>query len=207
MGLAFLPLGCEITPEAVAPRVESAQEYQLPEAPPGVEAALTACVEEGVGRIKDKHYAVLFNVTSTSDGHVDSATVRDSMLADRGIESCMAHVLAGMSLPESITTFRPPVPLSMTEVAPGSRGLVGNVAALGGVLVNLVPIVITAAGVTILVGIGVLIYRDAKDRERCRKVTQQCIDKCTDERIPSYDPGGNPFHRCVKECKEAENCW
>jgi hypothetical protein len=120
----------------------------------------------------------------------------------------MANVLASMSLPESITTFRPPVPLSTTEVAPGARGLVGNVAALGGVLVNLVPIVITAAGVTILVGIGILIYKEvSEDEKRCKEVKEMCEDKCTDSNLPSGEYSGMPYHKCLRVCLEAADCW
>src|SRR5689334_23168813 len=94
-GVALTPLGCDETLDAVPPPASPpSREYKNPEAPPGVEAALTACADEGVGRLKEKNYAVLFNVKATSEGHVESVAVRDSILGDEGIESCMVRVLS-----------------------------------------------------------------------------------------------------------------
>jgi hypothetical protein len=44
------------------------------------------------------------------------------------------------------------------------------------------------------------------ERERCKKVKEQCIDKCSDE-LDSGDYSGDPFFKCKRECLEKENCW
>jgi hypothetical protein len=93
----------------------------------------------------------------------------------------------------------------------------GNVMVLGGA-VSLVPILIVAAGVTIIVGVTIHVLsdtftstRDATDEDgekmRCKKVLERCIEKCTEETIPTGTYNGDLFFVCRRKCLEAENCW
>jgi hypothetical protein len=82
------------------------------------------------------------------------------------------------------------------------------------VLVELVPIVIVAAGVTILVAVTIELVSemskpddmDKADYERCRKVNEACQIEC-DPYLDSGDPSGMPYHRCMRQCLEPAGCW
>ncbi len=40
----------------------------------------------------------------------------------------------------------------------------------------------------------------------CKKVKEYCIAKCTAETLPTYEPGGDPFFLCLRQCKESFGC-
>ncbi len=85
-----------------------------------------------------------------------------------------------------------------------------------GAAVNLVPILILAAGVTIIVAITVYVVSDTstatqdaadEDREkvRCKKVKQECIEYCSDTTLPTPDFGWK-FQKCKNDCLERHGC-
>lgn len=162
------------------------------------------------------------DVTATEDGHVRGVSIKDSMLKEHpGIESCIVRVLRGMSLPSSVMAARPARRVSGGMVAPESRTLVGNPAAVAAPVISLSPIILVAAGVTVGVYIFVHVIREAttstrdetaeespKERkERCKKVKQECIEKCSDETLPTGTYNGDPFFECRRKCLEAANYW
>lgn len=170
------------------------------------------CAAEGASRLTDTHYAILFDVDAYSDGQVRAVKIKDSILRDAALESCMANALQSMSVPQSITARRSP-----GLVSPQSRRLSGNVVVLGGAI-TLSPILLIAAGVTIIVGVTIYVLTDAStatrdatdedaEKERCQKVLDMCIEKCTEETIPSGTLDGDPFFKCRRQCLEAHNCW
>ena len=139
--------------------------------------------------------------------------IKDSSIDDENITSCMASVLRTMSLPASVTELRSSQRASDGRVSPQSRALTGNVLVLGGVIVNLVPIVIVAAGVTIVVGIAIELVSEMskpkwiseEEYERCRKVFEACELMCRKPGGPSKYYGS--YGLCMKECRDAEGCW
>jgi hypothetical protein len=204
LGLTFTPLGCGSGQEfTVEP---SHHAHEGPSVPRATVAQLTDCTNEGAARLTDTSYAILFDVDVDVDGRVKGARVKDSLLGDRGIESCMVHALRGMSLPASILR-------RAGRVSPESRQYVGNAAA--GVLVALGPIVLVAAGITFIVVVSVYVVsetatstRDAIDedaeKERCKKVKNKCIGDCQ-KTLPTPDHGFK-FWNCVNKCMEVEGC-
>ncbi len=65
--------------------------------------------------------------------------------------------------------------------------------------------------VAVLVVVAVVSLKDGTDeeaeKERCKKVLESCIQKCTKEAIPSGELSGDRFFKCRKECLEAADCW
>ncbi len=185
-----------------------------PEAPGYVVAQMESCAKQGEGTLASGVYPILIDVNATEDGHVRGVNVKDSMLGGTGIESCVVRALEGTSFPASLTGLRSSRGVSGGLVAPGSRALVGSPLALAAPAVALTPIVIVAAGVTIMVAITLYVVKEVTtstrtdsddEKERCRKVKEACIQKCMPE-FKKRDHG-NSFHKCLKECRDAEGCW
>ncbi|MDC3962304.1 hypothetical protein [Polyangium jinanense] len=215
LGCVFTPLGCASGPQGTR-MGPSHRSSDGPSVPASTVARLTECAEQGAGRLTDTHYAIMFDVAVKEDGEIHEAKIRESLIGDREIESCMTQALLAMSLPGVVTPLRPSATVSRGTMSPDARVPMGNVLVLP-VAVNLVPIVLVAAGVTIVVAVtvhaisGLATRDDATDeeaeKERCKKVLEKCIEKCTREAIPSGSPSGDPFFKCRRQCLQAENCW
>ncbi|HVK68630.1 MAG TPA: hypothetical protein VM694_29425 [Polyangium sp.] len=86
----------------------------------------------------------MFDVDVAGDGQVDKAKVRESMINDREIVSCMEGALQAMSLPGVVTPLRSSGPVYGGSVSPEGRTPLGHpaaAAAVAGAAVNLIPIV------------------------------------------------------------------
>jgi hypothetical protein len=90
----------------------------------------------------------------------------------------MVRALEAMSVPRSVMGT-----LASQPASPQARGYMGYVGALGGA-VNLIPIVIAVAGITILVAVTLHVAAEAVEaiRRRPKKVDEAC------------DP---PFYNCL----------
>lgn len=209
LGFAFTPLGCGGKQKVV----DYAPADGRPEVPDGIKEELTDCVKRGVGRLSDSHYAIMFNVRADDDGDVSSVEIEDSLMGDRAIESCMRRALQGMTVPSSIRAMRSSRADGEGVVAPGSRALVGNPLVLGGATVALGPVVIVAAGVTVLVAVTIYLVSEMskpsdmadEEYERCHKVKDACNIKCGP--FLDQDVYGAQYHNCWRKCLEAEDCW
>lgn len=175
--------------------------------PEYVAKQLSSCAERGVARLKSSHYAILFDVELTEDGEVDAVKIKDSTLGDESIESCMVRVLRGMSLPTSVAGLRSSEPAYGGLVAPQSRALMGNPVVLVGTAVALTPIVIVAAGVTVLVAVVVYAMSSVGPlSDACREAKEACIVECSDSHLPTGTYSGDPFHKCVTDCMKRAGC-
>ncbi|UQA61934.1 hypothetical protein [Polyangium aurulentum] len=178
-------------------------------------ARLTECAERGAPRLTDTHYAILFDVDVTESGDVSKANVRDSMIPDRGMESCMIRALEAMVVPGAITAMRSSHRVSSGVVSPRSRAYMGNALVIGAA-VELIPILIAVGGVYIVVAVTVRVMSDTsastrnatdeeRERERCKKVKQECITHCSDTTLPTPNFGWE-FQKCKNECLERQGC-
>ncbi|MDC3959918.1 hypothetical protein [Polyangium jinanense] len=216
LGLVFTQVGCGSGPMG-NPRPSLHASADGPSVPAATVAQLRDCAEHGAARLTDTHYAIVFDVDVTADGQVDKAKIRESLINDREIISCMVDALHGMSLPGVIATLRPSGPISGGRVSPEGRDPMGHPAAVvAGAVVNLVPIVLVAGGVTIPVAVTVHVVseiptstRDTTDEERekkrCKKVKQECIEYCSDTTLPTPDFGWK-FQKCKNDCLERQGC-
>ena len=148
-----------------------------PTAPESTVSRLTDCANEGAHRLTgDTVFGISVDVEVTESGSVRAAKVRESMLPDGGMEACMVSALEAMSVPLSVMAR-----LTSPSISSESRGYMGDVTILGGA-VNLLPIVIVAAGVTILVAITVHAADDLveaiKRRRKVEKMCAQLRDQC-----------------------------
>ncbi|TKD09909.1 hypothetical protein [Polyangium fumosum] len=208
MAACWVPMGCGASDEYAAvpaPPTEGAL-------PASTVHALQACAEKHAGRLGRHAYEVDFQVELT-DNRVSKVTPKGPRLDDAGLEGCMLDVLRTMA--DAGYTPNPDELISHGGLLP-SRGLLANVSVISQ-LIRLAPLIVSASGVTIVVGVAVLVVaaavslKDAADedaeKERCKKVLEGCIEKCTREAIPSGSPSGDPFFKCRRDCLEAGNCW
>ncbi|MDC3961427.1 hypothetical protein [Polyangium jinanense] len=182
LGFVFTPLGCGSSPMG-NPRPSRHASGDGPSVPAATVTALEACAEHGAGRLKGTHYAILFDVDVMESGEVREAKIRESEIGDREIETCMEHALQAMSLPGVVTPLRSSA-LEGVMLSPHARGAMGNVVIVGPA-VSLVPVLIVAAGVTIIVVVTAHAVEETaeaikkwprKVEEKCRPLFDQCLD-------------------------------
>ena len=155
------------------------------------------------------YYAILVDADVAESGHVGRVKVRDSDVAGQGIESCMLDALRAMQVPRHIVQRM----IASGTVSPGSRGAVGNVLVVGAA-VNLVPIVIVAAGVTFIVAVTLHVAEEAveaiskKKESECMKLQVECLES-------PYQPdwnreiygGKKDCLSCYIRCKREKSGW
>jgi hypothetical protein len=173
LGLAFTPLGCGGSRGVEA----SSHGGEGPSVPDATIAELRACAEKSKARLKDTTYAFQFAVEVTEDGHADRVRLKDSFPGDDGMEGCMTRALEDMPVPLSVVQALSEQAEQAEAVSPESRGLMGNpFAAILGGAISLAPAVVTAAGVTFVVGVTIYLGKEAiKERRRKRRIREKCL--------------------------------
>ncbi|MDC0744671.1 hypothetical protein [Polyangium mundeleinium] len=217
LGFVFLPLGCGSGPLG-NPRPRAHGSGDGPSVPAATVAALSACAEHGAARLTDTHYAIMFDVDVRADGRVDKAKVRESMIDDREIVSCMEDALRGMSLPGVVTPLRAAGPVYGGSVSPEGRTPLGHpAAAVAGAAVNLIPIVLVAAGVTIVVAVTAHVVEEAV--EAIEKWPKEVEDKCYPRLYECLNNTSQPWwnrrrfgdrkecNACFRECLKDSGEW
>lgn len=205
--------GCGVAPEVPHVAYSTEPERTIPketksiDVPDTTARELQSCVNAVAGRWSGPSHAFQYDLSSNEKGVVQTATLRDTTFHDSTLEACFTQVLSKMRVPEEALRLRIAKPFSGGENKARLRGDVGVVQAVAAPIA-LAPIALAAAGVVILVAVAVHVIDDATaERERCKRVLEFCIAKCTEEAIPSGSPSGDPFFKCRKECLDAANCW
>lgn len=231
MGVALMPLGCEssgpytsVLPSHRGASVLPLRTPVLPlhrgtsalpphgghKLPKRVVDALSDCVKQAPAPSTSaegnpRTYSIQFDAHVTEDGGVSAVEVRGSMLGGGDIEACLSGVLRGASLP---------VRAQATQRAPEARALMGQpqwaLPLLGPVSAN--PVVLVGVGFIVVVAVTIYITTrnptdEEREKERCKKIKRMCIDKCTDDELPTHKNDGMPYHKCLRKCLEAEGCW
>jgi hypothetical protein len=153
----------------------------------------------------DTSYAIVLDVDVTESGGVERVKIRDSIIGDGGIESCIVRALEGMQVPGYIVRRM----MASHEVSPRSRGAVGNVLVVGAA-VELVPILIVAAGVTFIVAVSLHVGEEVaeaiskKKEEKCMKLLVACLENPNQPEWNREIYGGKKdcgscHGRCMKE--------
>ena len=167
--------------------------------------AMTACVEAMNHQSAEPSHAFQYNLGTNEEGKVLEVNLRDSTLREPSLEACFKRALAAMDVPKNVLRSRGSRPFSGGESSYSPRAELGIVQAAAAPIA-LLPMVIVAGGVTILVGVTIhVISESVKERERCKKVKQGCIDDCSDDTLDDgfHEP---MFSRCVRSCMEQANC-
>jgi RHS repeat-associated protein len=98
-------------------------------------------------------------------------------------------------------------PVNFTDPS-GRFAIVDDLVVGGGSLV--IPVVVAAGVCGVIYWLATRDWGDAADDKgesrRCKEAKEACIDECYGE-LPTHDPGGNPYHECMRRCLEARNCW
>ena len=206
MVVCLAPMGCGASDEYAAmpvPPTEGAL-------PASTVRALQACAKKHAGRLGRHAYEIDFQVELT-DNQVSKVRPKGPRLDDAGLERCMMDALRTMA--DAGYTPNPDELISHGGLLP-ARGLLANVSVISQ-LIRLAPLVVTASGVTIVVGVAVLVVaaavslKDAADedaeKERCKKVKEDCLVACSRSSLPTGDHGFK-FWNCVNRCMEAAGC-
>jgi hypothetical protein len=138
-----------------------------PEAPPETVAQLQACVDRFAPDLSSDSYAILLDLEATKSGKVTKVKVKDSMIAGSAVEACLLGALKRMAVPATAINTR-------HEVSPQSRSMVG-VAQAAAAPIALLPIALTAAGVTILVGVTIYVVAHAVDDVRAEQERSKSV--------------------------------
>jgi hypothetical protein len=218
MGGATMGLGCggavqEEAPSAVLHQPEPRRMAEAAgiEGPEATVREMKACVEAMHQQSAEPFHAFQYNLGANEQGKVLEVKLHDATLRDASLEACFKRVLAAMSVPKDALQLRSSKPFSGGESTYARRADIGIVQAAAAPIAML-PIILVAGGVTILVGVTIIVVAHAIDdvkaeQERCKQVLAFCIAKCTAEAIPSGSPSGDPFFKCRKDCLDAANCW
>ncbi|MDI3283847.1 hypothetical protein [Polyangium sp. 15x6] len=209
LGFVFTPLGCGSGPMG-NPRPSHHGSGDGPSVPAATVSELEACAEHGAGRLKGTHYAILFDVDVMESGEVRAAKIRESEIGDREMEACMEHALQAMSLPGVVTPLRSSAPEGVM-LSPHARGALGNVMVLGPA-VSLVPVLIVAAGVTIIVVVTVHAVEETaeaagrrRDIERmCKREEVKCLEyrpqpEWNRKRFGDWKQCGDCYSECLRD--------
>jgi hypothetical protein len=194
MGLVLIPLGCE-SGGGVGPIHRGGDGPTLPDS---TIADLRVCAEHAAGHLKESTYTFMFRVDVTEGGNTGRVRLSDSYPGDADIASCMEHALRAMTVPPSVDRML----TKQTEVSPDSRGLIGNPLAIA---IELGPIVLVAAGVTVLVAVTATVSQEIIDAARRRRRARiQCMKACEAEAEVCEED-------CRKSTKEGTEerrlCW
>jgi len=207
---ALIPLGCGGAIQEAGPVVVRRQR-ELPkmpkvasiEVPEATAREMSACVEAMNHPSAEPSHAFQYNIETNEQGTVLEVKLRDSTLRDTSLEACFKRALAAMEVPEDALQLRRAKPVSGGESTYSSRANVGIVQAAA-VPIALAPIVITALGVTIIVGISIDILRNATSGPDCKEVKEDCLVACN-AKLPTGDFGFR-FWNCVNRCMRTAGC-
>lgn len=221
--VSLAPLGCSSGGTFGAAAVGQSDA----EIPDGVAQEIRTCAAKHMQHLGSAQHTVSFDVLLASNGEVDSVALRESTLGDQALEGCMASALRSLSegdLPLRQSRREPHGP-----VAPESRELLGQAQALECLIsppcLLAVAFIIGAAYVAVQIYVHAAQSSTAKpktrttptattmptaapaddERERCKKVKQECIEYCSDTSLPTRDYGVS-FQNCKHSCLEKQGC-
>jgi len=194
--MAVVAFGCasniEYPPLKQAPTVEG------PHAPNKTIARLRWCVEEYGGNLGGRGFEFDYDVKVDEEGRAVSVK---SDVYNADFDGCTRAALRAMEVPPELLLTWMSQPLGQTNAA---RGLAGNVLVIVGVVVKLAPIIIEAAGVTIVFMIAVAIGDEVIEATRRRPPPN--LNRCLDA------AAGGPymweeFCRSIGEGHHGSPCW
>lgn len=133
------------------------------------------------------------------------------MLRGSELETCLAQVLERMEVSDEMVDASRVSPAT-SQISPQSRSLVG-VVQVAGVVIALAPIVLVAGGVTILIGVSIIVAEEVAEALRRRKKWEnECeaeLKKCllTDLADDGSVFGSQRCLMCWGECKNTKGTW
>lgn len=206
--LLGLMLGCAASDDyAVVP--QSTAQLPIPEM---TAAAIRSCAQDTSRQFARNAYEISFDVEVTRSGVIQSVKPKGQRLDDADLEACIRQELQVMPIPASAVEHRS-APLLSHNVPVHTRGVVANTLLWGEIAGEMLPLLVSVSGVTIIVVVAIVVVAVAvaddsdeeSEIERCRKVNEACQQQC----LPTlkHSDFGNRFHRCMRQCREAAGCW
>lgn len=212
--LAFVPFGCASSIETAPLRYREQHQNARHLLPDITVERLQACVEEYGSQLEPQSYRVEAKVQVDPEGRKQDVVVGGIPDSAGDLEACTRIALRDMALPGSLRQLHGEETIGLTKGQIVPRGNeIGNpivLVELGSALAEFVAahggrVVIYAVTVEVLGGLAVVAVTQLS--KKCRRVKAACIISCGDSELPTWDPGGNPFHKCMRECMEAAGCF
>jgi hypothetical protein len=234
-GVAFVPLGCGGSEEAFHAVPRPREDPKMPEDIATQLEDCVKRASAPFPPAEGSTYAIQFNVQVWKDGSVQAVEIKESMLGGHEVEGCFERVLAGMTLPKRTIAMGLEGAPPRGAAAPADRALVGHALAIPNPFSLLpVVLTFAAVCIVVAVTVHVMSTSTTTDappivtappvasavptttavptavtvddeRARCKKVKQGCLDKCSNEALPTKDFGAT-FYRCMRACMEAQGC-
>ncbi|MBK9264666.1 MAG: hypothetical protein IPM54_33390 [Polyangiaceae bacterium] len=156
-------------------------------------AALQACTNGRVSRLSRHSYDIAFKVQVTAHGVVRDVEPNGNRLDDAELEACMIEALEQMSVLDVLPEDESLSSTNSESILPHSRSLIGDTTMLLPHVYELIPVVVGGSGVTIVVGVGVVVLAAAVAghmSKECQKQWEDAREKC-DELLSSPNPPRN----------------
>ncbi len=209
--MMVLLFGCGSNIES--PPLRHAPTVDEPHAPNQTIVRLRECVEEYGGDLGGAGFS--FHYEAKLDADLRVASVKSDVFhAD--FDACTRAAIRAMEMPEErlLTWMAKSLAQGDRQTNEGARGLAGNVVVIVGVVVTLAPIVIKAAGVTIVFVLAVAIGEEVIEAIRRRRPSKEdCIDayeQCMDSNLGDEDGNNWNMSRCatcLRRCQNENNIW
>ena len=210
--LAVLPFGCAGSVDR-PPLHRPSNALALPNI---TAERLQECVDRYQEQLTASDYKV--RILISNDAHGRTLDMTPTAIAEQAPDfaACTRVALRDMQIPEAVYGLRTRASEeSSTGQTSAERNRLGTVTTAGAEIA-LEELIAAAGGTTVVFVVAIVVVAasgvadiaDAlTERERCRKVLDICIEKCTEEAIPSGSWSGDRFFKCRRRCLEAENCW
>ena len=208
--LAVLPLGCSSLTVTSVQQASSAENLPVPTI---TADRLKGCVENYGKLLAPGSYVFRPKVRVDQKGRKLGVAADDIPITAYDFAACTRKVVLEMAIYQSmLDLMATPLSDATSRATAAQRSQMGVVqVVVAGVTFVLADLIIQASGITIVFAIAVEIAKDIgealDERERCKRVREMCIAKCTDQAIPSGTWSGDPFFMCRRKCLEAEDCW
>lgn len=223
--LGFTPLGCGSSGARFGAAGAGQGDAEIPD---GVAREIRTCAAKHMRHLSSAKHTVSFDVKLASNGEVDSVALRESTLGDEELELCMASALRSLS--EGDLSLRHSGRDHRGPVAPESGALLGQTLVLNCLASPPCLLALTLAIGATYVAVQIYVHAQSQsstakpkprtaptattmptavpvddEKERCKKVKEECLDTCSDTALPTRDFGA-AFYRCMRACMEAKGC-
>lgn len=213
--LPFMPIGCANSIEQAPVRYHEQHPHSGDRLPDITVERLQACFEDHNDQIEQDSLRVGATVQVDPDGQIQRVIVTGIPEIASDFAACTRTALRNMSIsPSNVFEMRRRQTSARTNgsTVPKSNEI-ANPAVVVEVAILLGEFIAQHGGRAVLYAVTIEVLSAAaiagykKLSQRCRRVKEACIISCGSSTLPTWDPSGNPFHKCLRECMERAGCF